>query len=561
VHDDVVFIVNNPQIDRFDLGSIFLYTSTPDEVNQSINAYYRPLLEFIYRLQYKIFALNPHGFHLFNVLIHILSAFFVFRLGAIVWKENVFLAFLLSVFFLIHPIQSEAVACISGISNLIFTFLALLMFWFYTSAGASQGTYKRFLYYTFALLSLLLALLAKEQAVILPFLILIYELFLSDRKIDKREKVWRVSGLFVLLGGYFLIRKTILGSTMPALMDAPHEFILRVMAIPRTLLMYMRLIVWPTDLHYYRSTDILQSNLVAMIIFLLFIGCVIFAVRKVSDEERRVLLFGMSWFIVSLSPMLNIIPLINEYSFILTADHFLYMPLVGALIVLITLFYAVLKKSRNNSLKRVTTGFIVLLCLSCIMLTRLQNTFWRGEIPLFERTLRYEPQLGRVHILLSNAYYFNGQFEKALKQNHKALKIMRSYMRKIKDGPAQKVYLGFIKGIQFNNAHYYESMNMLKEARYAYQEAIKIDPRDSVLYNNIGMILIKLNQLDKAIENLQKAIKLNPSNLMAKNNLAICFIQKGQPQRAEALFREILTQDAHFPSANDNLNRLLEKNG
>ena len=53
-------------------------------------------------------------------------------------------------------------------------------------------------------------------------------------------------------------------------------------------------------------------------------------------QARPTLILGFGWFLASLFPVLNIVPLINEYSFILTPEHFLYLPIVGILIVVVT---------------------------------------------------------------------------------------------------------------------------------------------------------------------------------------------------------------------------------
>ena len=55
----------------------------------------------------------------------------------------------------------------------------------------------------------------------------------------------------------------------------------------------------------------------------------IFYVFKRWPQARPMLILGLGWFLAALLPVLNIAPLINEYSFILTPEHFLYLPIVG----------------------------------------------------------------------------------------------------------------------------------------------------------------------------------------------------------------------------------------
>ena len=186
-----------------------------------------------------------------------------------------------------------------------------------------------------------------------------------------------------------------------------------------------------------------------------------------------------------------------------------------------------------------------------------QNTYWHGEIPLFERVLRFE-RLGRVHILLGRAYYFNRQYEQAIGEYQKALKIMKDYAAKSKDKGASSFYLGFLKGIYFDLAHVFEAKGMLKEAVIAYQNALGIDPGDFVIRNNVAVAYMQLNQMDEAMEQLKSALALNPGDLMSKTNLALCYIERGDHVMAEHLLKEVLALDPRFLPAQKNLNKLLE---
>src|SRR3989338_2940735 len=118
VHDDVVFIKNNPSIANLtNLSSLFIRPSTAQALFPEANAYYRPLLEIFNRLQYRVFHFNSMGYHAVNVGLHILNSFLVYLLAG--WfTKRVFLSFAAAVLFLVHPVQPEAVACVSGNSNL-----------------------------------------------------------------------------------------------------------------------------------------------------------------------------------------------------------------------------------------------------------------------------------------------------------------------------------------------------------------------------------------------------------------------------------------------------------
>ena len=61
VHDEVVFIQQNPRIAFFDWKNIFQGTVITGQSSPVINVYYRPFLELLYRVEYVFFGLDPSG--------------------------------------------------------------------------------------------------------------------------------------------------------------------------------------------------------------------------------------------------------------------------------------------------------------------------------------------------------------------------------------------------------------------------------------------------------------------------------------------------------------------
>ena len=498
VHDDVVFIQQNPRIAFFDWKNIFQGTVIPVDPSSVINAYYRPLLELLYRVEYVFFGLNPAGYHLFNIFVHIANSFLAYWLVNVLAQGKRGYAFAAAVLFLLHPVQSEAVACISGISNLLFAFLVLASLCFYLRNSIIS--------YVLSLLAFALALLAKEQAVVLPILIVLLEMISSSsaaRPIFPRAA--RISGYFVVLIIYFLIRKILLPEgAMPAI-AFNYELLLRVLSIPRTVLMYLGAIFFPHDLHYYRSVDILRPDGVSTGLFGVVFAAVVGIILKVPRSHRRLLLLGAGWFGITLLPVLNIVPLINEYSLILTAEHFLYLPLIGVLLFVLGLGDLFLSGMPERRRVFVAKGGVFLLAVIFLTATIRQSTSWAGEIPLFERTVRFEKNFGRAYILLAKAYYKNGEYAKAIGTYRRALAIMDGYLAKVGPQPVASVYLGFIKEIHFDLAHCFEGLGDFQEAVNWYLRALVIDRNDAIVHNNLGIIYLKLGNQEKAAAHFREA--------------------------------------------------------
>jgi len=496
VHDDVVFILQNPHIAELK-GCLEAFKGAA--ASGGINTYYRPVLEVLYRLEYRLFGPHPSGFHLFNIMVHIANGLLLFSLlQKLMLREA--LAWLIACIFLIHPVQTEAVCCISGISNLWMAFGVLLALNAYVD--------KR---YVISAAFFVMAFLSKEQGILFVPLVMVIDCYRKEKNFSSWA-CWIVAACLLLW-----LRQNITGASLfKDIMVSPGELYLRLECIPRVLGMDLRLIVFPYDLHYYRSTDILQSNAVAWWLALICISGIFYLHHRWS-QARPTLILGLGWFLAALLPVLNIAPLINEYSFILTSEHFLYLPIVGILIIAVITADHYLKYFRRPLLGIVISG--------CLFLTWYQNTFWRSETALFERMLLFEPDFGRGHLLLAKVYYSNGQPEQAEKHFAKAFVIMASYVKKAYNPTAEKFYLGFEKEILFDWAHNDSAMGHWAQALDKYKRAAIIDGKDASLYNNMAFVYLHMGDKKDAYLSLEQALRVDPSFAQARSNL----IRLGKP--------------------------------
>lgn len=556
VHDDIVFIRQNPNIGDFDFKEIFLKTSVPPQSSPIINTYYRPLLEIFYRIQYRLFHFNPAGYHFFNVMVHVFNSFLIYCLaGLIGFGLGGGFAFAAAILFLLHPLQSEAVACISGISNLLSALFIFLSLYFYLICADR----RRIGAYVLSLVFFLTALLAKEQAMILPFLVLLFELcFPRIPTAGKFSRLLRISGYFLILAGYLMLRTTLLGEGALPSLTLDHELALRLLSIPRTFLTYLGLAFFPYHLHYYRSVDILEPFGVPLALAGLVLAGIAGLIWRAPLPHKSFLIFGAAWFLISIFPVLNIIPLVNEYSWILTAEHFLYVPLAGGILFALVCGSWGLSRLGGDERKRRRAGIFTLVTISMICLTATvrQNTHWSSEVSLFERSARFEGKLGRVHILLGQSYYQAGRIQEAAREYTKAGEIFNAYISKIGNGRARDVYLGFLKGIHFDLAHCFEALGDFEGAVREYENALGIDPNDGVIHNNLGVGYLHGGKPARAVRHFEEALRLNENDLMALRNLAVFHLQSGDHRQAEIFLRKILEKDPQSVFARTNLEKL-----
>ncbi|MBF0384849.1 MAG: tetratricopeptide repeat protein [Candidatus Omnitrophica bacterium] len=523
IHDDIVFIVENPQIGNLSLPSIYSIFFPSLSGGGIVNQYYRPLLELIYRLEYKMFSFNPWYYHLANIIIHLFNGFLVYLLMGKVFDGKKIAALIIALFFLVHPLQGEAVSTISGISNLVYVSFSLMSFLLYLAAS-NRNTMRSVFVYLSSLFFYALALMAKEQAIVLPFLILLYGLLVSRGK-DVGGKFFKFGCInyFVVAVFYFLFRRVVTGFSLAGFLDFKGELILRVLAIPRTVLTYLRMVFFPHDLHYYRSTDILAPNFLSAALLLAIIPGIFLLIKKAKDPNRNILIFGLSWFLVTISPVLNIIPLVNEYSLILTAEHFMYLPVIGIFIFIVAIlqpyFLSFEEKGPVNFFAVVTA----VLLTAAVSVTIKNNTYWENEISLFSRTLRYEKDFGRVRILLAKAYFREGLFNEAVRQYENALVIFEGYLRKAQNEQARKVYENFTEIAYADMGASFLALNNYAQAIKYFNLALRLNPNNAFAHNNLGVSFIGARDFMRARDHFEKALDLNtsPDSQAARRNLAI----------------------------------------
>lgn len=553
VHDDFYFIHSNPNLQNFNIFRIFARDAFSDVNSPIVNAYYRPFLEVVYFLSYKLFGLNAAGYHALNIVLHIVNSCLVFLIARFLFNKYFFSALSVAIFFLVHPVQTESVACISGISNLIYAFFCL--FSFYTYLRFRESGNRTVLFAGMSFIFFVFALLSKEQAAIFPAVIFMYEVFFTKEKGFSLKQSWKlITGFVLLLAGYFLLRHFALGTALDIAIQSSYEFKLRMMAIAKSLMTHIKIVFFPFDLHYYRSTDILEP----LVKYWVMLGGVsvllVMAIISVPKNLKKHMLFGVSWFLIFLLPLLNFFPLFNEYSLILTAEHFLYLPLFGIMLALVAGTFAV--KTKYAVSRSVLQSLLAIFMVVCIVLTIRQNTYWRSETQLFKRTVKHEPRFGKARLLLGNAFFNDGKFDQGIQEYENALGIIQGYYDRVEQKDAKNLYRDYLRRIHRDLIFGYEVTGDPKRAEKNYDALMAFDGAQIDHLNSLGIKFINIGLKDKAALYFQKAYEMDDTNLVTLNNLAAVYAEIGERQKAETLFEKILKLYPDSDQAQKNLNHL-----
>ena len=189
--------------------------------------FFRPLLGIISFLDYKIWGLNPFGYHLTNFGFHLANSFlvgsiaFLFSLNLrLDLKLKRFIPYFAGFIFLLLPSHSEAVSWISARTDVIATFFALLSFCTYLNFRHFGKPIKLWI----SLIAFLAALLCKESIVSFPGLIIAYELYQYSQTKSRNIKKPLINCLLYIavLGFYFIWRYLKLGTLVGGYGEGIH---------------------------------------------------------------------------------------------------------------------------------------------------------------------------------------------------------------------------------------------------------------------------------------------------------------------------------------------------
>ncbi|MBI5605848.1 MAG: hypothetical protein HY879_21145 [Deltaproteobacteria bacterium] len=377
--------------------------------------FFRPLITLSFFIDYRLWALNPTGYHATNLICHAFNSLLIFLIGFTLLSRQKpspvdprLLAFLSGFFFLILPCHTESVTWISGRTDLVATFFCLASFRAYLSFQEK----RKIVTLSLSMLFFLLALLSKESILLYPLLILGYEGYeVYAFRFKKENWMWClwVAILFgVVFCLYIIIKYAASGSVTLGYGLGAH-FGLRPLKVFKDVLLFLtRPFIPPisvdfqTFLHFKALIAEQIPFWVRMITAILLAGFLLFILPKLyqkiiknhfQKEMLGLLLFlffgAVLFFIPALSSGISLRDTNNE--------RFIYLPSAFYSIFLTLIFLLLFKK------KIFCVGvFIGLFMIFTISLHRL-NENWRiaGELSrnAVQDLLKVEGNSGKIYLV------------------------------------------------------------------------------------------------------------------------------------------------------------------
>ncbi len=506
-YDDLGYVVENPMIKA--LNRDFIVRAFTSEVMGN----YHPLTMISYAVDFRIWGLNPAGYHLTNILLHAVNTFLVGALAVKLYnlasleKERDFYPGILTglaaaLLFGLHPLHVESVAWVSERKDVLSGFFFILSALAYVRYANPEWRRGSGLYYALSLVLFALALLSKSMAVSLPFVLLILD-FYPLARLGSWRTVYEKLPFFTLCAASAV--STIWAQTKGRALLTHYPLSERLAVAARSYVFYIYKMVLPVNLIPYYPRPRHPFDYV----FLLSISVLSAITLWCLATVRRKKIYTAVWlyYIVTLLPVVGIV----QAGYQMAANRYMYIPSIGPFILIGSVCgYLSSRFTEGRAIVMLTLASAIALGI----LTFRQERFWKDSVALWTRELKYKPvtiaYTGRGY-----AYYQEGRFDDAVRD-----------------------YTAVIEG-----------------TRGMARDEIELDE----VYNKRGLAFEKAGDLDSAIADFNKAVRLNPGNVRALNNMGNAYKKAGsfdlavsdfnaalaiEPGNAAILFNRGLAYDA-----------------
>lgn len=330
---------------------------------QKAGGSYNPLLFLFYKFFYSIFGIKYFWYHFVSILVHSINAFLVYILAKQIFevgklKCNQNWAVLVGLLFVFWPVQVEIITWMAAWAHLFpLTFYILSLIFYFAYKKSSQA---RYIFLT--LLFFAIALLTKEIAISLPFIILFWEIyFYSIGQKDKKTLVY-LPAYFFLLVIFFVLRyiSTAVVFGYYGRQEFQLDFspwIANIAVFVSDILSFAFLRTEAYKAAYYLTDAVAISVLVVLAVYFYYL--------LVKKKWLAFTLFIT--FIISLGPAI----LVGLHRTSFAGERYLYLPLVFFLLWLVWLFS---KWKINYKLKVL---ILILFALLSMIVIEYKKNLWQ----------------------------------------------------------------------------------------------------------------------------------------------------------------------------------------
>ncbi|NBV20692.1 MAG: hypothetical protein EBS05_01660 [Proteobacteria bacterium] len=616
-YDDDVFVTYNKMVAPGFTWEGVKWAFTSAEID-----YWRPLSWLSHMLDMELFGLVGGMHHLTNLLIHIASSIMLLialnKLTQSLWRSAIVTAL-----FAWHPLHVESVAWVAERKDVLCGFFWFFTFWAYARYVEKPVGTRYFL----VLLGFVLGVMSKPMIVTLPCVLLLLD-FWPLRRVNPAQLAfwknpdWRAecSRLWTVIKEKLPLFAIVLALSLSTItaqrevgtMSENIPLFARMATASVSYVTYLRQTFWPTGLCVLYP---LEAHFAPWRWAGAALLCAGITARSLALAHRFPYLpVGCFWFFGTLVPVIGLVQ-VGEQAH---ADRYTYLPLVGVFLLLVWLAADLIER-RGWLRSRLGNILLVSLILgACAVTTRRQLRYWEDSISLFNRVIEVNPRattgynnvaaelmsIGRpaeaipylervLSIAPTHEAYFNlsgacfalGDYSRASVMLSKSVEMTTkaraehaiNEARTFKIPEAKRGRLHYMlatawatrkeytqavaelrealkfepsdSSVRNDMAVYLAASGNDAEALLCLQESVRLNPTNELAQSNLGGLLARKGRLDEALQHYQVSLKLRPDNPDTRHNYAMALARSNRPLDAKAEFEEVLRRKPdHLPA-------------
>ncbi len=548
---------------HFDDGNVF--HSSVTEGSTTIGDWIRlfpnrPIGMLTFVLNFHLHGLDVWGYHVVNLIIHLINAFLVWwltwlTLSTPVMKETeisrhkTVLAFLTGLLFVTHPLATQSVTYIVQRFASLATLFYLLSMILFAQGKLWQGNRKiPWLLFGGSVICAILGMLSKEIVFTLPFAILLFDycfLKTTPLKVSIKDEGLIISCTIFVIFLFWTLRIVSLKhfGAIPPIQGYAYSISMKEYLFTQfsVILTYLRLFILPIHQNFDYDYPIASGffQLKTFLSFSLLLGIV--AAGVLLFKKYRLISFGIFWFFLTISVESSFLPISQNVIF----EHRTYLSSFGFFLALTGAFFYFFK----DRYFKIAVMILFIIVAVNTSLTYQRNKIWKNEHTFWADCLKKSPDKARPNNNFGLVLFAEGKTIKAIEYFDKAIRLSPDFIffynnrgaAYAKLGQYQQAIDDYNQAIRLNPKHpgayynrgiAYNDLGQSEQAIEDFQSAVRLRPNFAEAYINLGSTYLKVGQYHKAIENSSQAIHLKPRDANGYYNRGFAYGKLGQYQRA-----------------------------
>jgi len=491
----------------------------------------RYLAYLSFALNYHVGGLHVRGYHLVNMLLHILSGLTLYGLVRSIFQTPAMrgglndgidagshIALITALIFTVHLLNTQAVIYVTQRFAVMASLFYLLSLYLYIKWRIKGKGGLSIIFYVLSIIAAVAAAKSKEISFTLPFVILMaeYVFFTEPGAWISRKRLYALIPYALVL---IIIPLAIFGPELGlwgtgAVVDEGFTRVQQIVdlkelssytylltqftVIPKYIGLFLLPLSQNLDYDYPLYHSFFNVKVIAGFLFLLLFFTSAFLAANFAKKTKKPLLLmastGILWFFITLSIESTIIP-IQDVIF----EHRMYLPGAGLGLALATLIvYLAMGRGKKPS-GRALLALVLIILIPLTALALRRALLWRDGIALYEDIVRKSPEKARAHNNLGTMYLQKGKLQKAMVEFRKTIALKPSFV------------------VPYENvAKIYILQGRFLEAAEQYKKISNKAPERAIFYFNIGLALEKGGFIKEALYYYRKFVELAPAKLREK---------------------------------------------